>query len=124
MIVTLDTSTMLISYARSHIDPLVVSWIGTAVAVGYAVYVTYNGLQCSKKNSGDANKGLVNLDVDKQHAKVVHTFEIEDLGAKTVLCRCWKSKCFPKCDGSHVKHNKDTGDNVGPVIIQKSTHLE
>lgn len=27
---------------------------------------------------------------------------------------------FPMCDGTHVKHNKDTGDNVGPLIISKS----
>jgi len=24
---------------------------------------------------------------------------------------------FPYCDGSHTKHNKETGDNVGPLII-------
>lgn len=26
---------------------------------------------------------------------------------------------FPNCDGSHVKHNQATEDNVGPLIIQK-----
>ena len=38
---------------------------------------------------------------------------------KLVMCRCWKSKCFPYCDGSHVQHNKETGDNVGPLVIKK-----
>ena len=38
---------------------------------------------------------------------------------KAVMCRCWKSKKFPYCDGSHVKHNKETGDNVGPLIIKQ-----
>ncbi|KAJ1403772.1 hypothetical protein B484DRAFT_225131, partial [Ochromonadaceae sp. CCMP2298] len=33
--------------------------------------------------------------------------------------RCWKSETFPYCDGSHVKHNKETGDNLGPLIIKK-----
>jgi len=33
------------------------------------------------------------------------------------MCRCWKSKTFPMCDGSHVKHNKDNDDNVGPLIV-------
>ena len=25
---------------------------------------------------------------------------------------------FPLCDGSHVEHNKKTGDNVGPLIVE------
>ena len=35
--------------------------------------------------------------------------------------RCWKSKKFPYCDGSHAKHNTETGDNVGPLIVKKSS---
>ena len=31
--------------------------------------------------------------------KVTDTIKVEDLGAKTVLCRCWKSNKFPLCDG-------------------------
>lgn len=27
---------------------------------------------------------------------------------------------WPYCDGSHGVHNKETGDNVGPVIVKKS----
>ena len=26
---------------------------------------------------------------------------------------------FPMCDGAHVAHNKETGDNVGPLIVEK-----
>lgn len=26
---------------------------------------------------------------------------------------------FPLCDGSHIKHNEETGDNVGPLIIKR-----
>ena len=25
---------------------------------------------------------------------------------------------FPHCDGSHNKHNAETGDNVGPLIVK------
>ena len=65
--------------------------------------------------------------------------DIEDSGKK-VFCRCWKSKTFPYCDGSHVavstqrrtaptqrltrgsraQHNKATGDNLGPLIVTKA----
>merc|ERR1719415_312973 len=52
--------------------------------------------------------------------RVVDTIDIEDMGDKGVFCRCWKSKKFPYCDGSHSKHNTETGDNVGPLIVKKS----
>jgi len=26
---------------------------------------------------------------------------------------------FPRCDGSHTQHNKETGDNVGPVVLKR-----
>lgn len=38
-------------------------------------------------------------------------------GDKKVYCRCWLSGTFPLCDASHVAHNKETGDNVGPLIV-------
>jgi CDGSH-type Zn-finger protein len=51
--------------------------------------------------------------------KVVDTVKTEDLGKKAVFCRCWRSGKFPLCDGAHAKHNAETGDNVGPLIIEK-----
>lgn len=37
---------------------------------------------------------------------------------KIVLCRCWKSKKFPYCDGAHRKYNKENNDNLGPVVVE------
>jgi len=52
--------------------------------------------------------------------KVAETFNVDELGKKTVFCRCWQSSKFPLCDGAHAKHNKKCADNLGPVIITKS----
>jgi len=43
--------------------------------------------------------GRVNTSYRLDEKKVVDTIKVEDLGAKTVLCRCWQSKKFPLCDG-------------------------
>lgn len=82
-----------------------------AAAVGLLVYKTFF-------SKGTCVKPKVNLDVQKDNPKVVHAFDIEDLGDKAVYCRCWRSKKFPYCDGAHTKHNQETGDNVGPLIIK------
>lgn len=35
-------------------------------------------------------------------------------GERVSLCRCYGSKTFPFCDGSH----KEVHSNVGPLVIQ------
>uniref|UniRef100_A0A0N5A7X4 ZnF_CDGSH domain-containing protein n=1 Tax=Syphacia muris TaxID=451379 RepID=A0A0N5A7X4_9BILA len=52
---------------------------------------------------------------------VVDTVDIEDIGSKKAFCRCWKSKKFPLCDGSHNLFNEVAGDNVGPLVIKSSS---
>ncbi len=54
--------------------------------------------------------------VDVYSPKVVSNITLNP-GEKIILCRCWMSGKFPLCDGSHGKHNKATGDNLGPVVV-------
>ncbi|XP_043843436.1 LOW QUALITY PROTEIN: CDGSH iron-sulfur domain-containing protein 1-like [Dromiciops gliroides] len=88
-----------------------------ALAAGTAVvgYLAYKRFLVKEKRY----RSMVNLTIQKDNPKVVHAFDMEDLGEKAVYCRCWRSKKFPFCDGAHTKHNEETGDNVGPLIIKK-----
>lgn len=63
-----------------------------------------------------AKPARFNTSIKLDEAKVVDKVNV-DKTEKKVLCRCWKSKNFPYCDGSHAKYNEETGDNLGPVII-------
>ena len=60
-------------------------------------------------------EGKINLKVDLDNPKVATNEEISS--GKKVFCRCWLSGTFPLCDGTHLKHNAATGDNVGPLIV-------
>ena len=36
---------------------------------------------------------------------------------RIALCRCWQSKKFPYCDGSHRAYCETTDDTLGPIIV-------
>lgn len=93
------------------------------VAVVVVILVIIVNFTNKKK---DVKPSKVNLKIKQDEAKVVDIVdcgEIENLAqfkdGKLVMCRCWRSEKFPYCDGSHVKHNAETGDNVGPLIVKK-----
>ncbi|XP_051982723.1 CDGSH iron-sulfur domain-containing protein 2B-like [Xyrauchen texanus] len=82
-------------------------------------YLTIRPFLPKKKKQRDS---LINLKIQKEKRKVENEIHIEDLKCTNVCyCRCWRSKTFPVCDKSHIKHNELTGDNVGPLIIKKKT---
>mmetsp|Transcript_14876 Transcript_14876/g.26877 ORF Transcript_14876/g.26877 Transcript_14876/m.26877 type:complete len:100 (+) Transcript_14876:122-421(+) len=60
--------------------------------------------------------GKINEKIDLDSPKVA-TMDSVKAGGKKVYCRCWQSGTFPLCDGAHMAHNKETGDNVGPLIV-------
>ncbi|CAL1614142.1 unnamed protein product [Knipowitschia caucasica] len=99
-----------LSISKEHF--LVAVPVALVAGVGGFLVSRYLQKSCSKKDQ-------VNRTIDKDSPKVVHSFDMEDIGSKAVYCRCWKSKKFPYCDGAHAKHNDETGDNVGPLIIKK-----
>lgn len=63
------------------------------VAVPVAVLAAAGGFLVSRYlNSRCCKKSQVNTCVCKDSPKVVHSFDMEDIGTKAVYCRCWKSK--------------------------------
>ncbi|XP_014678601.1 PREDICTED: CDGSH iron-sulfur domain-containing protein 2 homolog A-like [Priapulus caudatus] len=101
-------------------------WVALLPFVGIVAYITYLSItallgpsQPTKQPQKDKNEA-VNLKIQKECPKVVNVVDLEELGDKTCYCRCWRSKKFPLCDGSHNAHNEETGDNVGPVVMKRN----
>mmetsp|Transcript_38560 Transcript_38560/g.85840 ORF Transcript_38560/g.85840 Transcript_38560/m.85840 type:complete len:97 (+) Transcript_38560:99-389(+) len=65
-----------------------------------------------------SSSGQINPSIKKNEEKVADFVKVADLPKKAVYCRCWRTQKWPHCDGSHVAHNKATGDNVGPLVIE------
>jgi len=86
-------------------------YVPIVTSVGLTAYVIWQAVR--------PKIGLVNPDIEKDKAKVVNNMDIEDIGDSIAFCRCWRSKKFPLCDGSHSSHNKAMGDNVGPICLKR-----
>lgn len=65
---------------------VILPWVTTAAAVAYGVYVTLR-----LRGSEASSKGQINPKVQKSENKVVHTYDVDDMEAKAVFCRCWRS---------------------------------
>ncbi|XP_062567493.1 CDGSH iron-sulfur domain-containing protein 2 homolog A-like [Saccostrea cucullata] len=98
----------------------VTEWASLVPFVGAVSIIVYMSVH-SFKPKPPPQKTPVNLKIQKETAKVVNMVDIEDLGEKVTYCRCWRSKKFPLCDGSHNKHNEETGDNVGPLVLKRKS---
>eukprot|EP00270_Netrium_digitus_P021939 TRINITY_DN964_c0_g1_i1.p1 TRINITY_DN964_c0_g1~~TRINITY_DN964_c0_g1_i1.p1 ORF type:complete len:120 (+),score=34.89 TRINITY_DN964_c0_g1_i1:42-362(+) len=65
-------------------------------------------------------EAAVNPSIRKEEEKVADTVLVSGLEKPvTAYCRCWRSKKFPLCDGGHLAYNKESGDNVGPLVLKK-----
>jgi len=97
-------------------------WLGTGCRLTSAIVLTVAVVGAGLVGYFIGRKATSNRRVNKTQkldsAKVVTMVDVEDVGDKTAYCRCWQSKTFPKCDGSHNEHNKLTGDNLGPLFVE------
>ncbi|EJK53120.1 hypothetical protein THAOC_27501 [Thalassiosira oceanica] len=102
-------------------DNIIASLDPVSIAVGVGIGAVL-AVTLMPKSSGQINNLIL-----KNEAKVATVCPLKDIedtvnsSDKGVVayCRCWRSSTFPLCDGSHVKHNKATGDNTGPLVIKK-----
>lgn len=98
----------------SSLDPL-------SITIGIGIGAILSILLAGGKGSGQINPSIMKS--EPKVATMCPIKDIEDAVSKSdkgvvAYCRCWRSKTFPYCDGSHVKHNESTGDNTGPLVIK------
>ena len=114
--------TYLTDHARAHTDPGTIPRDTEACACAQ-----FSAAEASRPVPGPRanNYGVVSNTpaddptrrVDKVGMDVLRVVVDEDGSA--ILCRCQRSSTYPWCDGQHLDHNRQCGDNVGPVVIRK-----
>nr|XP_009935354.1 PREDICTED: CDGSH iron-sulfur domain-containing protein 2 [Opisthocomus hoazin] len=106
------------SQSKFHLSS-VSEWLRLLPFLGVLALLGYLAVRPFLPKKKQQKDSLINLKIQKENPKVVNEINIEDLCLTKAYCRCWRSKTFPVCDGSHNKHNELTGDNVGPLILKK-----
>ncbi|KAJ3616055.1 hypothetical protein MTP99_005549 [Tenebrio molitor] len=94
-------------------------WLALIPPTAAVAGLTYISYRAFCPHGRPQPSGRVNTKILMDNPKVVDMIDIEDISEKAALCRCWKTKNWPYCDGSHGAHNKETGDNVGPVVVKR-----
>ncbi|KAH9619610.1 hypothetical protein KSS87_022490 [Heliosperma pusillum] len=99
------------------------------MASAISIVGNINGVWGNKPSFGSSRRNTrmvvvkaetINPEIRKTEDKVVDSVVVTELSKNiTAYCRCWRSGTFPLCDGGHMKHNKATGDNVGPLLLKK-----
>ncbi|KAJ8318426.1 hypothetical protein KUTeg_003517 [Tegillarca granosa] len=75
-------------------------WLSLVPFVGTVSLIVYVSVQAFTPKPPE-KKPRVNQRIQKESSKVVNM--------------------FPLCDGSHTKHNEETGDNVGPLVLKRKS---
>lgn len=96
--------------------------------VTFARFFTFSAAVAQRNVSlrwnGTATTRINVKGVEKDKEVVITPIEMQQLPQnkkKIAFCRCWLSSRFPYCDGTHIAHNKATGDNVGPLVLVAKT---
>jgi len=90
----------------------------------FATEISLEELRKQAKGPRANNYGVASNMPPDNPSKRADMLDVEDIKAlvaekgTVALCRCFKSAQFPLCDGSHNKHNQETGDNAGPLLIK------
>ncbi|CAN0063480.1 unnamed protein product [Lampetra planeri] len=113
---SLPVPSSLTGYARLTVG----EWVRLLPFLSILALLGYLAIRPLLPRKVKVKDSVINLKIQKETSKVVNEINIEDfVDAKKAYCRCWRSKTFPACDGSHNRHNEETGDNVGPLIIKR-----
>jgi len=112
-------------YQYQSIMDILVAFLFLVIFVLIGITVLYRNrchqLEGRLKKVGDLilKENQVNKNYKKQEKKIVDNISLtsQQVLSKQSFCRCWKSKQFPYCDGTHNEHNTASGDNVGPLNI-------
>lgn len=87
-------------------EPVVLAAILIPIIIVFITQIATQKASVADATESSKSKRVVNLSIKKSEAKVVDKVdcgEIENLAefsnGKLVMCRCWRSKTFPYCDG-------------------------